>query len=314
MFKTLRTVLCGLLVSGTAHAADPVQLEDLNRSANRAVNVVTLFTSQDNLSSGVFNFDGSNGRDTDFRVTRLPYTYVFEPISDGMVPEATVVYGFSKVTQSIAPVEGAGQDDFSRLSTNSLGLGTGLKVPAMLEGFSMTPRFFFAWAHLKRKYDFNNPYSQENLQPLDRDIYNTSGEVLIYTPSLQLMYEFQALGGSASIHTRYSHLFNESLNGKSEIIDISSDTGLLQSEIEGLFPSGYDLLERQIQVHPFVVRSDVYGDARSGLGFSYFHEVGIDLVFSHPTDQSLLKDISIGCSYTFGDDFDGWRLGIGLGI
>lgn len=314
MIYNLRALMVGILITSTAYAADPVQIEDLNRRANQAVNVVTLFTSQDNLSSGVFNFDSSTGRDTDFRVTRLPYTYTFEPISDGMVPEATVVYGFSKVTQSIAPVEGVGTDDFSRLSTNSLGLGTGLKVPAMFEGFSMTPRLFLAWAHLKRKYDFNNSYSQQNLQPLDRDIYNTSGEVLIYTPSIQLMYEFEALDGEASIHTRYSHLFNESLNGKSEIIDISSDTGLLQSEFEGVFPSGYDLMGRNIDIHPFVVRSDVYGDARSGLGFSYFHEVGVDLIFSHPTDQSLLKDISIGCSYTFGDDFDGWRLGIGLGI
>ncbi|NDC39251.1 MAG: hypothetical protein EBZ48_14600 [Proteobacteria bacterium] len=301
--------------SGAMAQSEPL-LDDANDRANQAVSAVTLFTSQDTLSSGLFKFRPSNESSTEFRVTRLPYSHSFEPLSNGIVPEVSAVYGFSKLTQSPQlPAEAEGIDDFSRVSTNSIGVGGGLTIPAWVDGFSVAPRFFFAWSHLKRRYDFNNSYSQGTLKPFDEDFFNTYVDVLVYTPSVELKYDQRMFGATeVSVHCRYSQLFNDSVRTKSSVIDISSATGLLQSEIEAMVPTEVNLYGRDMKVHPFLGRSDIYGAARAGLGFSYFHEVGLDLVFTKPTDTSIFKDLSVGFSYSFGDSFDGWRLGVGLGV
>jgi hypothetical protein len=309
-------VALGMLGASAGWAQGTSLLDEANTRANQAVSAVTLFTSQDTLSSGIFRFRPSNDSDSEFRVTRLPYAHSFEPLENGMVPEVSVVYGFSKLTQSLQTPDGAeGIDDFSRVITHSIGAGGGLKIPALVDGFSIAPRFFFAWSHLKRRYDFNNTLSQSTLKPFDDDLFNTYVDVLVYTPSAELNYEWTMFTDAEfSVHTRYSQLFNDSVRTKSSVIDVSSATGLLQSEIEAMVPTHYSVYGRDIIVHPFIGRSDIYGDARAGLGFGYFHEVGIDLVFTKPNDNSILKDLSVGASYSFGDSFDGWRLGIGLGV
>lgn len=306
----------GMLCASDSMAQSQSLLDDANNRANQAVSAVTLFTSQDTLSSGLFKFRSSGEGNSEFRVTRLPYSHSFEPLANGMIPEISAVYGYSKLTQSPQMHAGAeGIDDFSRVSTHSIGVGGGLKMPALVDGFSVTPRLFFAWSHLKRRYDFNNTYSQATFKPYDDDFFNTYVDVLVYTPSVELNYEWKmCTDATFSAHTRYSELFNDSVSTKSSVIDISSATGLLQSEIEAMLPTHSSVYGRDIKVHPFLGRSDIYGDARAGLGFSYFHEVGVDLVFSKPNDNSIFKDISLGASYSFGDDFDGWRLGIGLGV
>jgi hypothetical protein len=168
-----------------------------------------------------------------------------------------------------------------------------------------------AYSHLKRRYDFNNSYSQTNLFPYDRDAFNTSVDVMTYSPSVEVEYTFRHNETTLIPKMRYAHLFNDSVASRSSVIDVNSDSGLLQSFIDARTPLGYSVYGHDLGLHPFIVRTDIFGSAKDAPGPNYFHELGSDVTFTNQSEK-LIQGFSLGASYIFGDNFSGYRLGVGL--
>ena len=63
------------------------------------------------------------------------------------------------------------------------------------------------------------------------------------------------------------------------MIDVSSDSGLLQSFFDVETPLGYSVYGQDLGLHPFIVRTDVFGSAKEAPGPNYFYEIGADLTF-----------------------------------
>lgn len=227
--------------------------------------------------------------------------------------------GRASYTRSIAKikVEGTeilGTDDFVRGSTSSASLGAGAEF-GLGHGFTVTPMMGIAFSHVRREYDYNNQASQFffELLNIDRDFLNTSSEVITYAPSIKAEFEHDWEDGhSLAIHSRYVHLWNNQLWSKSSQLDVDSDSGLLQTTAEGRIPLGIQLGEVPVGLHPFLVRTDLYGSARAALPFSYFHEVGFDFTFGVRSLVSFISELRLGTSYAFGDDFHGLRAGLGF--
>lgn len=292
----------------------PETTRAFNRSVEEAVNAITLFTSQNSISAGAFKLDGQDGYNSEFTVTRLPLSYMYGEAGDTFRPIVRGVVGvYNSANTSPTGVFVNETNDFSRLYAWSFNGGIGLQSE-LASGLTLTPYFDLAYSHLKRKYDFNNSLSQTFLINYDRDVFNTSLDVLTYAPSLQLAYEMKCSTTDLKISTKYVHLFNDSFASKSSIINVSSDSGELQTTVEATHPLGASVYGMDLAVHPFVVRSDVYGDARKGVGLSYFHEYGVDLLFDVSRHTSIVKSLSFGSSYTSGESLHGWRLGLGVGM
>jgi hypothetical protein len=293
-------------------AAAQMTTEEFNDRVNEAVNGVTIFTTQDTASSGVFSIDSERPGESDrsIDILKLPFTYTFGEEGDEIRPEMRMVFGNFQSNYS-PPSQVPGETaDFSRLDASTLGVSGGFVWKAW-EELRITTLFGVAWTHLKRRYDFNNSFSQANLLPFDREAFNTSIDVLTYSPTLEVSYTFKDSETSFVPKIRYAHLFNDSISSKSSVIDIDSDSGLLQSFFDVNTPLGCNLEGFDLGLHPFIVRTDLFGSAKDAKGPNYFHELGIDLTFDRGKGH-LLQGFSLGASYIFGDDFDGYRLGLGL--
>jgi hypothetical protein len=86
---------------------------------------------------------------------------------------------------------------------------------------------------------------------------------------------------------------------------------MLQSFFDVNTPLGYTVLGQDLGLHPFIVRTDLFRTAKDARGPNYFHEIGADLTFTD-SNRKLLEGFSIGGSFIFGDDFSGYRIGVGL--
>lgn len=94
-------------------------------------------------------------------------------------------------------------------------------------------------------------------------------------------------------------------------IDVDSDSGMLQTFLDAQVPLGYSVYEFELGLHPYIVRTDIYGSARAATGPDYFHELGADLTFNQNSAR-LIDGFYVGGSYITGEDFSGYRLGLGL--
>lgn len=285
---------------------------DFNESVNQVVNGVTIFTSQDTASSGVFSFDSDSpgSSDVDIDLIKIPAKYTFGDESDELRPQVRGVLGSLESKRSFATGGPGTVDDFSRLEVLTVGLSGGVVYKAWKE-LRITPLVGIAYSHLKRRYDYNNSYSQTNLLPYDREAFNTSVDVLTYTPTLEADYTFREGKTTFIPKVRYSYLYNDSVSSKSSVIDVDSDSSMLQSFFDVETPLGYCLFGQELGLHPYIVRTDLFGTAKDARGPNYFHEVGADLTFTDAS-RKLMQGFSIGGSYIFGDDFNGYRIGIGL--
>lgn len=303
--------LLGILVI-PAMAAAQMTTEEFNDRVNEAVNGVTVFTTQDTASSGVFSIDSDRPGESDrsIDILKFPFSYTFGEEGDVLRPEARVVIGNFQSNYSPSSQVPGETADFSRLDATTLGVSGGFVWNAW-EELRITALFELAWTHLKRRYDFNNSFSQANLLPFDRQAFNTSIDVLTYSPSLEASYTFKEGETSFVPKIRYAHLFNDSISSKSSVIDVDSDSGLLQTFLDVNTPLGYNVGGFDLGLHPFIVRTDLFGSAKDAQGPNYFHELGVDLTFDQGKGH-LLQGFSLGASYIFGDEFDGYRLGLGL--
>ena len=285
---------------------------EFNDRVNEVVNGVTIFTTQDTASSGVFSFesDSPGVSDVDIDLIKIPVTHTFGEDQDVLRPQVRGVLGNLTSTRSVATGGPGSIDDFSRLEVLTAGVSGGV-VYRIWDELRITPLFGIAYSHVKRRYDFNNSFSQTNLLPFDQDAFNTSVDVMTYSPTVELDYTFKKGATTLIPKVRYSHLFNDSVSSKSSVIDVNSDSGMLQSFFDVNTPLGYKLLGQDLGLHPYIVRTDLFGSAKDARGPNYFHELGADLTFTD-SNRKTLKGFSIGGSYLFGEDFTGYRIGVGL--
>jgi hypothetical protein len=285
---------------------------EFNDRVNEVVNGVTIFTSQDTASSGVFSFDSDTPGvgDADIDLIKLPGKYTFGDENDVLRPQIRGVLGSLESKRSVATGSPGSIDDFSRLEVLTAGVFGGVVYRPWRE-LRITPLIGVAYSHVKRRYDYNNSFSQMNLLPYDREAFNTSVDVMTYSPTVELDYTFRE-GATVFIpKVRYSHLFNDSVSSKSSVVDVNSDSGMLQSFLDVETPLGYKVYGQDLGLHPFIVRTDLFGTAKEARGPNYFYEAGADLTFTDK-DRKLIEGFSLGASYIFGDNFSGYRIGVGL--
>jgi hypothetical protein len=308
----LSAVLCSAIFYPYLESSATPQPNEFNDRVNEVVNGVTIFTSQDTASSGVFSFDSDapGVGDTEIDLIKIPLTHTFGDQDEVLRPQIRGVLGSLESKRSIATGAPGSIDDFSRLEVLTAGLSGGFVYRAWRE-LRITPLVGAAYSHLKRRYDYNNSFSQQNLFPYDREAFNTSVDVMTYSPSVEVDYTFNVGGTTLIPKMRYAHLFNDSVSSKSSAIDVSSDSGMLQTFLDVETPLGYSVYGQALGIHPFIVRTDVFGSAKDARGPNYFHEVGADLTFKD-SQRKLLEGFSVGASYIFGDNFTGYRIGVGL--
>ena len=322
---TPKTVTITVLLLGFSLFSLPYQAEaqngpdqsladEFNGRVNEAVNAVTIFTTQNTASSGALTLDSSGAGDTDreIDILKLPISYTFGEEGEEFRPHVRGVIGNFQSSYSPASQVAGATADYSKLDATTVGASGGMTW-SPIEQLKITPLFELAWTRLDRNYDFNNSYSQTNFKPFDREAFNTSVDVLTYSPSLEAEYTLKDGETSYTPKIRYAHLFNDSVSSDSSIIDVNGDSGLLQTFLEVNTPLGYSLYCHELGLRPFLVRTDVFGEAKDAEGPNYFHELGVHLTFNRGSEYTI-KGFSFGASYIVGHDLTGYRLGIGLDL
>jgi hypothetical protein len=285
------------------------------------------FTGLDSISSGRVSVDPGDVREkAKLSIVRLPYTHYFGEKGDTIRGVGKFVLGhfegtaddhtFSDELKNIYRAQGLAPGDIkadvSHDEATSLTLGAGIAFTPT-KGLTIVPAFDMIWTHIRRMWDYNNDLSKLFIQQYDRELFNTSLEALSYTPSLKAGYEIPVTEtATVTPSLKYAHLWSYDMWSKSTLADFSVSAGVFQSTVESSIKTPLCFLSLPMGVHPFITRTDLSGAALDGLGVKTFYDLGADLVFDTTEANSFFKEVSIGGSYLFGKNFEGFRVGLGL--
>lgn len=283
-----------------------------NEIINNAVNGAILFGSQDSIAAGTLNVDRRNGTESNMDIFKLRYEHGFGEASDKLEPFVVGNIGSYKQVDHFHPFfGGAGEDDFSRLMTFGVSAGGGVHWRPV-DGLEISPAFTLVYSQVENDYDYNNADSQSVEPVIDNEIFNWDLDAWTYIPSIEVGYTHNLEKVELRGEVTYAHLFNDSFDSSSSIVSIHSDSGFLHSRVSAQGPLGVEVAAAPLDLRGTLSRSDIFGTARDGFPFSYFYEIGADLIADISERNYWVTEVSIGASYLTGDDVDGWRLGGGL--
>jgi hypothetical protein len=329
-FLSLGLVVSGALTSsvGAQTIEDiipdftPEESRQLRDGFGRYTSFVTVFTSRNGASSGAFSADGDAG---DFSVMSVPISYTFGEDSDQLRFKLRSALGQYKSTSSASefadvyteiepelPPELQGlpnENDFLRNTANSLTLGGGFEYRPT-KNLLIEPAFDFVWTHIKQRWNYGNIVSALVGARYDRDLFNTSVESMSYSPSIHALYEIELGKGYALIpEVTYTHLWSYDLWSKSEFGDFAIDSGVLQTRVTGSIPLSNETFGRNVDLRPFVVRTDLYRAVKQAFGESTLWDFGADIAVE--IKDSWISELRLGGAYIYSDVIEGYRLNLG---
>lgn len=283
---------------------------EINKDLTNAVNALVIFSSSSSLGSGTFGFRDDEGPDPELDVFKLMGQYDFgDPESDPTVPYIKAGIGKTKLKEVIPDfLEMGGRSDFSTIDTWSFLIGTGIDLQ-LIENLHLVPYFDLVYSYSENEYDFNNEFSQTILALFDQDIVNWDVHTMGYNPGAKLYYRAEFGRGAFIPSVNYTQVFLEDLSTNSELLDLSTSSGVLQSKLIFELPVTEGSDKGGVFAIPSFSRTDIYGDARDS-GLDYYHEVGLAFVAREQTMIPLLSEVGISAGYAFADDMWGWRVGL----
>jgi hypothetical protein len=305
--------LCCVFVS--SGEAQEIQLPPrvsgfINDVTNEAVNASMIFATDDAVSNGHFVLRQQPQPDKKYDSFKLPGEYVFGERGQTWRPFVRGSFSHVKITSGVNPIDGIGEADFSVTELYAGTIGTGAQWRAT-ENITLVPGFNLTYSHLSNNYDFNNLYSQTNFKPADGQIFNSDGDLFTYAPSLRMLYVRETCWGTVHYNLGYQHLFNDSISTDHPSLDVKSNTGLLTNRFDMELPLGMEIKQSQLSVRPVFQWTHINGEAIQGLHFVNMFEIGADLLADVADKGIWVSTLSLGGSYMFADDFEGYRVGLG---
>lgn len=284
--------------------------EFVNGIINESVNANTLFASQEAIATGRFTQRQSSQPDKDYTTIRLPGQVASGDVGDTVRPLFVGNAALLRTTAGYNSPDGVGEADFTVTSLFALSAGTGALV-RLSDSVTVSPQVSLAYSHIKNRYDFNNSYSQSNLEVYDNELFNWTMDVFTYIPSLKLFYQYDLGFGVFNYQIAYSYLFNDTISDDTALIDINSSTGLCSNRFDVLVPTGVEIADSSLYLRPMFQWNNISGSAVAGLGLRDLYEVGLDSVTKILDEDALLSTVTVGASYVTGDSFEGFHLGLG---
>jgi hypothetical protein len=313
----LFVLVCALLVAPNVVAAQafevtPEAARYVNGVINESINANTLLSTQDEVSTGSFTQRQDGEPDKSYRTVRLPVEALLGSVDDE--PVTGFVNGnlaYLRSTSGLAPIDGAGANDFAVTDLYAASAGVGMYVK-LSKSLLVAPAVSLTYSRIDNSYDFNNLYSQSYLTQVGQQLFNWGMDLLTYAPEVKLFYQAEVGSTKLEYQLGYVYLFNDSIRTESPVIDINSSTGLLINRVAVNVPTGAAVLEAPLAIRPFFQWSNISGHAVAGLGLRDIFEVGADLIVDVVQCGVWISHVTLGGSYVSGKDFEGYHIGIGV--
>ena len=218
-------------------------------------------------------------------------------------------FGILAENELEGPLDGDRNDYDSFIA--SIGGGTKFRFGDRL---SISPGMGFVFAHTDNDYDPHSRLGKEILRELDETAVNWDANSISYVPNIAGAYEWSTGPVDFIIESRYSYYATRILDGGRDTDGISTDSQVLSARIAGEFPLGISVAGVPLRSELAYGRVQMFGDINDTLRTDYYNIVGAKILTRKTDRIPILEYIGVEGRYFWGDEFDGWSLGLTLSL
>src|SRR5262249_40557735 len=114
------------------------------------------------------------------------------------------------------------------------------------------------------------------------------------------------------LQSRFDYYHTESFESSSILVSVAGNSQTWENKLDVDLPTGWRLLSGEFHTGGFFSRTELYGDAASGLNASSFYTANGRFVFDFNGKLWKVRWVGLGASYFWGHDFEGWSAGLDL--
>ncbi len=277
-------------------------------------NAVIVFTSQDGLSSGVYNFTNIN---TEMLMYNLPLQYHFDPLTEKTNAFMIIDMGYSK-TKSDRDINASGKvlNISNQLQSYVLGIGIGLRYKAT--------------EHSELQFGGELLYSRLGLfdrggKGLDDSVSNFFDEMRdTYSYKILAEYIYHREIKKHKVYTRLNYKLYKSFNeikiaelvenAITDVLSLRSQTSVASVTFSYETNPLYSYKEMSLTLEPYLKGNYIWGDMADVAKINAYGTAGLSFYWNTPEKNAYAYRYFIEPSVSKGYGIEGLNLGIGFSL
>ena len=289
----------------------PNALEQFQEVIGNRVEAVTILGGDYAAAGGIYTF--RTGSLADLSITKIGGGGAVaspRPLGLGGLEWAPVLEGNLGMVSAVNTFE-TGYLAGNKMIYDTLSVAGGGGVAFYFtEHLSLSPTIGGIYGHVQNTFESHNANGDLVQSAGSGTVVNWQLDTWSVVPALELDYEWTWGRTIFEFSSRATFFHTESFESSSSIIGVNGDSTTWANKLDVDVPLSLKIFGRELHTGGFISRTELFGNAASGLNTSYLYTADGRLVLDFLGKVWKLRWLGLGASYFWGHDFHGWSTGI----
>jgi len=312
-----RSILASLTLVSTIAQAQPAlppdALKQFQQVVGNRVEAVSILGGDYAAAGGIYTF--RSGSLADLSVSKIGGGgEVASPMSLGVgdLQWAPVLQGNVGMISAQNTFE-SGYAAGNQMQYNTLAVAAGGGVSIhFTDHLSLATTIGGIYGRVQNTFDAHNAIGEFIKSVASGTVVDWTLDTWSVVPGLELDYDWMWGRTTFVFSSRASYFYTESFESSSPIIGVEGTSTTWENKLDADVPLGVSVFGREMHTGGFVSRTELFGDAASGLNTDYLYTVNGRVVLDFLGKLWKVKWIGLGASYFTGHEFSGWSAGLDL--
>jgi len=301
-------LLAWLFAAPLAHAQSTIENGNLQKRANGVLALMGYMLTPDVTTGSLSITDGTTSN-PGLSMTSLGGGFTFSRDTP-LYLEGTAAY--ARYDPTFVASNGADDRQFPakwNSVSGTAGVGWDFRIA---EDWVLRPMFNFSLGHVESDLSIATDIAERRLNReidfLDNGQLNSVG----VGGSVMLDYEHYLPEGEVDVELRYTDIYLQSFGNTSDAVRGHADARSAAAWARWRAPTGFVLMERPLRYVLEFAHTQFLGDLRGVLGFDWLTSVGAGLELDSSKYDIIVTRTRLLLRYKFGDNVEGWNVGLAV--
>jgi len=294
-------------------ALPPDAIHQFEQAIGNRVEAVSILGGDYAAAGGVYTFRG--GSLADLSISKIGGGGAVaspKPLGLGDLQWAPVLQGNLGMVSALNTfTTGYAAGNQMKYDTLAVAGGAGMAI-YFTDHLSLSPTISGMYGRVKNSFDSQNANGDHIKAVGSGTVVDWTLDTWSVVPALELEYQWTWRRTTFDFSSRANFFHTESFESSSPVVGVNGDSTTWENKLDVDVPLGLRMLGGELHTGGFASRTELFGNAASGLNTHYLYTANGRLVLDLLGKFWTVKWLGLGVSYFWGQDFSGWSAGVDL--